>query len=124
MMGYNYDELQEWADSVKQDLLSYKRIKSVEIKSRFSEWKEDYTEYVLTPNMEAMARCNMTPQMLFAQLEQVFISNMYCTSAWFDQNMEYVVLHSSQSDKYDVWSLLNMPFVADSRIFKVPFDLT
>lgn len=119
MMGYNYDELQEWADSVKQDLLSYKRIKSVEIKSRFSEWKEDYTEYVLTPNMEAMARCNMTPQMLFAQLEQVFTSNMYCTSAWFDQNMEYVVLHSSQSDKYDVWSLLNMPFVADSRIFKV-----
>ena len=35
MLGYNYDELEQWADSLKAQLLSHRRIKEVTIASEF-----------------------------------------------------------------------------------------
>lgn len=119
LMGYNYDELCMWADSVKKDLLSYKRIKTVEINSRFTHWKDDYTEYVLTPNMEALSRFRLTAQMLFSALNPVFASDQRCNTVWIDNKNENIILKSVQSDRYDVWTLLNMPFVIGQQTFKV-----
>lgn len=119
LKGYNYDDLCMWADSVKQDLLTHKRIKSVDINSRFTHWKDDYTEYVLTPNMEAMSRYGLTANVLFAALNPIFAENQRCNLVWVDGKHEYIVLRSLQSERYDVWTLLNMPFAMGDRTFKV-----
>lgn len=41
MYGYNYDELYEWAEKLREKLLTYRRIKEVLINSEFS-WLEGW----------------------------------------------------------------------------------
>ena len=50
MYGYNYDELYEWAEKLREKLLTYRRIKEVLINSEFSWWKDDYQEFYFNLN--------------------------------------------------------------------------
>ena len=47
MYGYNYDELYEWAEKLREKLLTYRRIKEVLINSEFSWWKDVYKRQTL-----------------------------------------------------------------------------
>lgn len=56
MYGYNYDELEYWAEEMKIQLLAHRRIKEVTINSEFSWWKDDYTEFYLEFDKRKMAK--------------------------------------------------------------------
>ena len=56
MLGYNYDELLAWAERLKEQLLTYRRIKEVQVNARFSWWKSDYQEFVFRVEPEGLAR--------------------------------------------------------------------
>ncbi|MBQ3635830.1 MAG: efflux RND transporter permease subunit [Bacteroidales bacterium] len=119
MRGYNYEQLYQWADSVRNHLLSYRRIKEVDIKSRFSYYKDDYMEYQLVPNKQEMARQQITATQLFNAVSHSLVSDRSCGVLYLDDKVEQIVLRSLQSETYDIWALLNRPVELGGRQFKV-----
>ncbi len=119
MLGYNYETLSQWADSVKQHLLTHKRIKEVEINSSVRYYKDDYVEYHLVPNTEYMAHQNITTVQLFYALNHIFVNDVQCGVVWNGPNSEAIKLRTRQSHEYDIWALLNTPVEFNNRQYKI-----
>lgn len=119
MTGYNYEKLQECADSVRQFLLSHKRIKEVEINSRRRHSKSDYREYHLVPIKERLAANNISASYLFYALKNLFVNDQSVSFMWNGNKRESITIHSIESDKYDIWSLLNRPVEMNGVTFKI-----
>ena len=119
MYGYNYDELSYWAEEMKKQLLTHRRIKEVTISSEFSWWKDDYTEFYLEFDKRRMAEENLTAYDLFAVLRPVFMRDQLAGSILYDNSLEYLRLSSRQSSDYDVWAFMAVPFVVNGKQYKL-----
>ena len=119
MYGYNYDELEYWAEEMKKQLLTHRRIKEVTINSEFSWWKDDYTEFYLEFDKRKMAKENLTAHGLFAVLRPVFMRNQLAGSIIYKNSLEYLRLSSIQSGDYDVWAFMAAPFVVNGKQYKL-----
>lgn len=119
MYGYNYDELSYWAEEMKKQLLTHRRIKEVTINSEFSWWKDDYTEFYLEFDKRRMAEENLTAYDLFAVLRPVFMRDQLAGSIIYDNSLEYLRLSSRQSSDYDVWAFMAVPFVVKGKQYKL-----
>lgn len=119
MYGYNYDELSYWAEEMKKQLLTHRRIKEVTINSEFSWWKDDYTEFYLEFDKRRMAEENLTAYDLFAVLRPVFMRDQLAGSIIYDNSLEYLRLSSRQSSDYDVWAFMAVPFVVNGKQYKL-----
>ena len=119
MYGYNYDELEYWAEEMKKQLLAHRRIKEVTINSEFSWWKDDYTEFYLEFDKRKMAKENLTAYGLFAVLRPVFMRNQLAGSIIYNNSLEYLRLSSIQSSDYDVWAFMTAPFVVNGKQYKL-----
>ena len=119
MYGYNYDELSYWAEEMKKQLLTHRRIKEVNISSEFSWWKDDYTEFYLEFDKRRMAEENLTAYDLFAVLRPVFMRDQLAGSILYDNSLEYLRLSSRQSSDYDVWAFMAVPFVVNGKQYKL-----
>ena len=115
--GYNYDELETWAERVREKLLEHKRIKEVTVNSDFSWYKEDYTEFFLDIDRDALARQGLTVSALFSAMAPVFGRDIRCGTT--SDGREQILLGSIQSSRYDVWSLMNVMFTSGNRSFKL-----
>ena len=120
MYGYNYDDLYDWAENLKERLLTYRRIKEVLINSEFSWWKDDYQEYYFALNKTRMAEGNILPIELFASLRPVFGKDIYTGNIIVNNEIEKLKLHSRQSKEYDIWSMQYVP----QTIQEVPYKLS
>lgn len=109
MYGYNYDELYDWAQELKNRLQNYRRIKEVLINSEFSWWKDDYQEYSFNINKRRLAQENILPDDLFASVYPVFGKDIYSGNIIVDNNLEKLKLASQQSKEYDIWSMQYVP---------------
>lgn len=119
MYGYNYDELCHWAEEMKKQLLSHRRIKEVTVNSEFSWWKDDYTEFYLEFDKCKMAEENLTAYDLFAVLRPVFMHDQLAGSIIYDNSLEYLRLSSKQSSGYDVWAFMSVPFMVKGKQYKL-----
>lgn len=119
MYGYNYDDLYEWAETLKAKLLTYRRIKEVLINSEFSWWKDDYQEFYFNLNKARMAQENIQPIDLFASLRPVFGKDMYAGTIVVDNETEKLKLTSRQSKEYDVWSMQYVPQPVKDKSYKL-----
>ncbi|MBQ3655531.1 MAG: efflux RND transporter permease subunit [Bacteroidales bacterium] len=119
MSGYNYQKLNDFADSVKNYLLQNKRVKEVNVNARPTYFKSDYSEFHLKPKQEVMIRQNISAYYLFYVLRQVFISQYKCGFVQNGSRQDDIVLYTSQSEEYDVWSLLNRPVTLNGREYKI-----
>ena len=119
MYGYNYDELTQWADTLKAQLLAHRRIKEVTIGSEFSWWKEDYCEFFLDLDKRKMAMEGMSAQQLFTALHPIFGRDLQAGSMVYEGNLEMLKLNSHQSRAYDVWGLTNLPFLVNGHSYKL-----
>ena len=119
MFGYNYDELYEWAEKLKERLLSYRRIKEVQINSEFSWWKDDYQEYYFKLNKARMAQEHIQPIDLFGSLYPLFGKDIYCGSLEGDNSLEKIKLSSRQSDDYDIWNMQYTPQSIAGKSYKL-----
>lgn len=119
MYGYNYDELYQWAEVLKAELLTYRRIKEVLINSEFSWWKDDYQEFYFNLNKARMAQDNIQPIELFTSLRPVFGKDMYSGAIVVENETEKLKLSSRQSQEYDVWNMQYIP----QAINGVPYKL-
>lgn len=119
LLGYNYDELEQWADTLKERLLQHRRIKEVNVSSEFQWYKEDYTEFYLEIDKERLAKEHLTVQQLFGALAPIFGRDIRAGIINADQGQEQILLHSRQSFDYDVWGLMNMPISIGTRSLKL-----
>lgn len=119
MYGYNYDELAYWAEEMKKQLLTHRRIKEVTVSSEFSWWKDDYTEFYLEFDKRRMAEENLTAYDLFAVLRPVFMRDQLAGSILYDNSLEYLRLSSKQSSNYDVWAFMSVPFMVNGKQYKL-----
>lgn len=119
LSGFNYDELTARAMQLRDSLLTHRRIKEVEVKSEFSYWKDDYTEYYLSLDRRALAGGGITVQEFYSALSKVFGRDIKCGTVQSGKVAEPVILSSAQSRAYDVWSLLNVPLQINGRNYKV-----
>lgn len=119
MYGYNYDELYDWAEQLKEILLSHRRIKEVTINSEFSWWKDDYQEFYFNLNKERMAQEDVSANVLFAAIRPIFGKNIDIGSVPTEQGMEKIKLSSRQSGEYDVWAMKYFPYGSGERQYKL-----
>lgn len=117
MTGYNYDELEALAEHFRQVLLSHRRIKEVTISSEFTWYKDDYTEFYLEINKDALAQCGIGIYELYSALTPTFGRDMHCGTT--KSGNERILLSSCQSEDYDTWALMNMPFTINDKTFKL-----
>jgi multidrug efflux pump subunit AcrB len=119
LYGYNYDELSFWAEQLKEKLLLHRRIKEVTVNSEFSWWKDDYSEFYLDLDRQRMAKEHITATQLFTALRPIFGRDIYCGNVLFDNQTEQLKLSSLQGQQYDVWGLVNIPFVVNGHSYKL-----
>ena len=119
LYGYNYDELAYWADRLKEKLLGHRRIKEVTVNSEFSWYKDDYSEFFLDLDKHRLAKENITGMQLFTALRPVFGRDLTCATIVYDNQTEQLKLTSLQSQEYDVWSLVNVPFRINGQSYKL-----
>lgn len=119
LLGYNYEQLIECADSIKAKLLTYKRIKEVEVNSSFTYQKTDYTEYHLEPNKEFMAKQNISVEQFFYALAVSARGRNNVGRLWNGNKQEQIVLTSTQYDEYVVWDMLNKPIEFNGQKYKI-----
>ena len=119
LYGYNYDELAYWTERLKERLLTFRRIKEVIVNSEFSWWKDDYSEFYLELDKHRLAKENITAMQLFAALRPVFGRDIACGNIVYESQSEALKLTSVQSREYDVWSLVNVPFMINGHSYKL-----
>lgn len=76
LFGYNYDELYEWAEKLKEKLLSYRRIREVSINSEYSWWKDDYQEFNFNLDIRRLAEENILPIQLYESLSGFYTKSI------------------------------------------------
>ncbi|WP_019541191.1 efflux RND transporter permease subunit [Proteiniphilum acetatigenes] len=119
LYGYNYDELSAWTDSLKQRLLTYRRIREVIVNSNFSWYKDDYQEFLFDLKKEQLAARDILPGELFASLQPVFARNMWIGSVVMDGENEDIILSGRQAREYDIWALQHLGRHVGDRYYKL-----
>ena len=119
MYGYNYDELYDWAEQLKENLLTYRRIKEVMINSEFTWWKDDYQEYTFNLNNLRMAQEHILPIDLFASIHPVFGKDIYAGNIIVDNEVENLRLASRQATEYDIWNMQHVPQTINGTPYKL-----
>lgn len=115
LYGYNYDELYQWADSLKHRLLQHQRIREVNINSEFSFWKPDYSQYVVDVDRERLAQAGLDIYQLYTSLG-AYLGKDEIVSV---KDGESIKLSAKQSGEYDMWSVVNMPFAINGKHYKM-----
>jgi len=119
MYGYNYDELYAQAERLKAKLLERRRIRDVLINSEYFYWKSDYSEFYLQLDKEALAKENISALQLFTALRPLYTRELFLGNIVVDNRQENLRLTSLQSEEYDVWALVNVPFQIGERYYKL-----
>lgn len=105
LTGYNYDELTAWADTLKQQLLTYRRIREVIINSNFSWYKDDYQEFSFDLDKQRLAALRIMPGELFYSLQPVFAQDSWSGTVMMEGENENIMLTSKMGQEYDTWAL-------------------
>ena len=119
LLGYNYDELNALAETMRDSLLQHRRVKEVTIDSKFSWYKNDYMEFTFDLDKERLARLSILPVDLFHSLNPMFERNAR-VGDWVQENrIEPIRLFSKQADELDVWNLENYPGQAKDKGYRL-----
>ncbi len=119
MLGYNYDELKSWADTLRKNLLKYRRIQEVLINSEYSWYKEDYNEFTFDLNKQFLAKRDINPNRLFSSLNDIFTKDKFVESIVINKHREAIKLHSKLSDEYDIWALQHYTQKEGNQSYKI-----
>ncbi|MEG1334448.1 MAG: efflux RND transporter permease subunit [Bacteroides sp.] len=119
MYGYNYDELYQWAERLKEKLLTHRRIKEVAINSEFSWWKDDYQEFYFQLNKERMAQEDIEANTLFSLMRPIYGKNMEIGAVVAENGVEKIKLSSKQSHEYDIWAMQYFPYGTTDKQHKL-----
>ncbi len=114
LKGYNYDELYRYARVLSDSLLAYKRIKEVSLKSDFSYWKDDYTEFYLEFDKSRLALDSISISSLYSAMRREMGRDMPAASLVTNSGLEHILLGSSDKGR-DLWAFMNIPLQVGNR---------
>lgn len=119
LLGYNYEQLNALARAMQDSLLQHRRIKEVIIDSKFSWYKNDYTEFAFDLQKERLMQSDIRPNDLFYSVMPLFEKGVYVGDWICDGRMEPIQLFARQSKELDIWNLENYPARAGEKPFKI-----
>jgi len=119
LTGYNYDDLQRISTQLRDSLLTYRRIKEVEIRSEVSFWKDDYSELYIDIDRRRLTEAGIDLHTLFNAISPFFGKKINCGAIEGIHGNESITLQSKQSAEFDVWAMMNHPITIAGRTYKV-----
>jgi len=107
LFGYNYDQLYDYAEDIRSDLLENPRIKEVNIMSRNTWEKSKNREFVLTPDVERLAISGISLPAYFSMVRNVAGNEQYAARIMMDGMSRDIKFRAKQLAETDRWTLYN-----------------
>ena len=118
--GYNYDELYQYAETLRDSLLTHRRVRDVQINSSFSWYKNDYRELHFDLQRGRLPEADLTPSELYAAMKNVFSRELSCGTIRAEEGKyEAIKLSSAKATEYDNWQLQQLAFRSGNKEFKL-----
>lgn len=107
--GYNYDDLNTWADTLKVALVKHPRIQKVMVTEN-SYWSTKKSfEYRFALNKEQLALKKRSPSEVFNELKSLTLSKQADVSLNIGGKYTPIRLESENSKRFDIWNINNSP---------------
>jgi multidrug efflux pump subunit AcrB len=107
--GYNYDNLNAWADTLKVALEKHPRIQKVLVKENSYWSRKPSFEYRFVLNKELLALKKRKPSQVFNELKSLTLSKKSDLSLNIEGKYTPIRLESENSKKFDIWNITNSP---------------
>ncbi|WP_026776317.1 efflux RND transporter permease subunit [Polaribacter sp. Hel_I_88] len=107
--GYNYDDLNSWADTLKTALEKHPRIQKVLIKENSYWSKKPSFEYLFSLDKEQIALRNSDPSKIYNELKSLTLSKQSDISINIKGKYMPIRLESDNSKTFDLWAIKNTP---------------
>ncbi|MBQ8593586.1 MAG: efflux RND transporter permease subunit [Bacteroidaceae bacterium] len=120
LKGYNYDQLNEYAEALKDTLLAHRRVRDVQIGAQFKWYKDDYREFLFDVSTERLAEVDITPMKLYNSMRGIFARDILLATHRSAEGVnEHIRLSSAQASRYDTWQLSYRPLQNGDKEFKL-----
>ncbi len=107
--GYNYDNLNAWADTLKTALLKHPRIQKVFVREN-SYWRREASyEYRFLLDKQRLALLKSNPSNVINELKNLTLSKTQDLSLNIFGKYTPVRFESENSKTYDIWRIKNAP---------------
>ena len=107
--GYDINELNNWIDTLKLNLLQHRRIDKVIVSSRTYPGFRPKLQYVLDINNDVLALNNLSGQEIYQKLKTNTLSLYPDTYIDINNKLFPVRLESAKQNTFDIWHLTNQP---------------
>lgn len=107
--GYNYKELNRWADTLKTDLETHPRIQEVFVRENSYVKSRPSFEYTFNLDKEKLAVLNKSPLLLINELKQLTISKQEDLNLNINGKLMPIRFKSDDSEAFDIWHINNVP---------------
>ena len=115
--GYNYDELINYAEILKDSLRQHNRISNPVLMSG-GRYNAARTEFNLNYDFEKIAALEMNPYRYYSALYSILYKQRM-RNIMIDGEATPVVLRSSMADSFDLWNIQNSFITVDGRKIKL-----
>lgn len=116
--GYNYDDLYSYATVLRDSLQTHRRIRDVSINSKYSYYKDDYTEFYLVFDKSRLIADSLSVGDIYGAFNKVLGHDMTAGSITSADGSETVRMSSSGRGQ-DVWAFMNIPIEVGRRQVKI-----
>jgi len=113
--GYNYDELNSWADTLKNQLLVHPRVQEVVIRENSLRPRRRSFEYALDIDKTHLALNNVSTTSLFQDLSSLSLSKFQDIALTIDGKYTPIRFEAKESRFFDLWGLQNHVFNRDEN---------
>lgn len=113
--GYNYDELNRLADTLKVELEKHPRVQNVIVKENSLGLRKYSYEYLFDLDKELLALKNSNPSILFKELKLLTLSKETDVFLKVQGKFTPIRLESNNSKLFDLWNIKHTPLGSFQR---------
>jgi len=118
-VGYNYEHLNRWIDSLQTALLYHPRINKVNVSSSIYPRKTQDAYYNIKFDTEKLSLLNITFEDIWREIKDITLNlspSLYVTIKGYNQPVK---LQSFQASSFDMWKLMHQPLNVKNKLFKI-----
>lgn len=124
LLGYNYEELMKFADSVKAKASEHPRASKFDIVSTLSDsyyggWRDPLYEYVISMDPQKLKLKQISPAQVYSYLQGFGINQASDVRLFVNGAYEPVRMKSVQSDEFDVWMMGHTPIASGESMVRL-----
>ena len=107
LYGYNFDQLYDYAENIRNELIQNPRIKEVNIMSRYTWQKNINREFTLTPDVERLAMSGISLPAYFSMVRNAAGNEQTAYGTVLDGTYQNIKYRARQLAETDRWTLYN-----------------